>query len=239
MSGLFIAVLNMSISASFVALAVMLIRLLLKRAPKLFSYALWAVLYFRLICPLTIELPVRINPVSPQTIPQNIVQAASPAIHSGVAFLNSAVNDLLESALPPVAPANSINPVQFILEAGARVWLAGIIVLLIYAVCSYVRLGRSVRWAVRVEGIIYETDRVATPFVLGLARPRIYLPAGLAGGERDHILKHERTHLRRLDHLAKPLAFLITALHWFNPLVWVAYALLIEDMELMRCRYPI
>ncbi len=232
MSRLFIALLNVSLAASFVALAVMLVRLLLKRAPRVFSYALWAVVFFRLACPLAIEIPVRINPIAPQTVPQDIVYAQNPAIHSGVAFLNSAVNELMESALPPVAPENSINPLQLILEAGAYIWLAGITALLIYAAFSYMRIRRGVGWAVRVKENIYETDRIKTPFILGCVRPRIYIPSGLSAGELGYILNHEQIHIKRLDHLVKPLAFLIAVAHWFNPLAWLSFYLLVQDMEL-------
>lgn len=232
MSRLFIALLNVSLAASFVALAVMLVRLLLKRAPRVFSYALWAVVFFRLACPLAIEIPVRINLIAPQTVPQDIVYAQNPAINSGVAFLNSAVNELMESALPPVAPENSINPLQLILEAGAYIWLAGVLALLIYAAFSYMRIRRGVGWAVRIKENIFETECIKTPFVLGFVRPRIYIPSGLSAGELGYILKHEQVHIRRLDHFVKPLAFLVTAAHWFNPLVWLAYYLLVQDMEL-------
>ena len=232
MSKLFIALLNMSLTASFVILAVMFLRLLLKKAPRVFSYALWAVVFFRLACPLAIEIPVRINPIAPQTVPPDIVYVQNPAIHSGVAFLNSAVNDLMESTLPPVAPENSVNPVQLILEAGAYVWLAGILALLIYAAFSYMRIRRGVVWAVHIKENIFETECIKTPFVLGFVRPRIYIPSGLSAGELGYILKHEQAHIRRLDHLVKPLAFLITAAHWFNPLAWFAYYLLVQDMEL-------
>lgn len=232
MSGLFIAVLNMSFTAGFVILVVMLIRLPLKRAPRVFSYALWAVVFFRLICPVVLEVPVRINPISPQAIPQDIVYAPSPAVHSGLPLLNSTVNELMESALPPVAPESSVNPVQLILEAGAYLWLAGVFALLIYAAFSYMRIRRGVGWAVHIKENIFETECIKTPFVLGFVRPRIYIPSGLSAGELGYILKHEQAHIRRLDHLVKPLAFLITAVHWFNPLAWFAYYLLVQDMEL-------
>lgn len=232
MSGLFIAVLNMSFTASFVALAVLLLRLPLKKAPQVFSYALWAVVFFKLICPFTIEAPVSVNPIYPQAIPPDIVYAPAPAIHSGVAVLNRAVNGIMDSTLPPALPEQSVNPVQIILEAGAYIWLAGILILLIYAMADYIRIRRRLSWAVLVEGNIFETDRIKTPFVLGLIRPRIYLPTGLSAGERGYIVKHEQTHIRRLDYLVKPLAYLIAVLHWFNPLAWLSYSLMVKDMEL-------
>lgn len=232
MRSLFIAVLNMSFTASFVVIAVMLIRLLLKKAPRVFSYALWAVVFFKLICPFTIGASVTVNPISPQTIPQEIVYARKPAIHSGVVFLNRAVNGIMDSALPPAVPEQSVNPIQVILEAGAYIWLAGIIILLIYAVAGYIGIKRRVGWAILVKDNIFETDQIKTPFVLGFIRPKIYLPTGLPASELGYILEHEQIHIKRLDYLVKPFAFLITVAHWFNPLAWLSYSLLVKDMEL-------
>lgn len=232
MSGLFIGILNMSISASCVALIVMLIRLALRKAPKIYSYALWAVVFFRLICPFTIQLPVSAVPVQPQTIPHDIVRSASPSIQSGVPVVDHAVNTAIERSLPPSGPAKSINPVQAALEIGTYLWATGLLALLLYGIISYLRLKRRVTTAIRVHDNVYETDLIKTPFVLGFIRTKIYVPTGLRANEMEYVTAHERTHIRRLDYLIKPFAFLVTSVHWCNPIVWFSYTLMVRDMEL-------
>lgn len=232
MSKLFIEILNMSISASCVALIVMLIRIVLRKAPKIYSYALWAVVFFRLVCPFTVQLPVSAVPVQPRAISQNIVYSGSPSIQSGVPVVDDTINTVIERSLPPVNPANSVNPVQIVLEIGTLIWLAGFLALLLYGVLSYLRLKKQVMTAIRVHNNIYETDLIKTPFVLGFYRTRIYIPTGLAHKELEYVIAHERTHIRRLDYLIKPVAFLVTSAHWFNPLAWASYALMARDMEL-------
>jgi len=232
MSGLFIGILDMSISASCVALIVMLIRLALRKAPKIYSYALWAVVFFRLICPFTIQLPVSAIPVLPQTIPYDIVYSESPAIQSGVPAVDYAVNNAIERSLPPSSPAESVNPVQVALEIGAYLWTMCVLALLLYGIISYLRLKRRVTTAIRVHDNIYETDLIKTPFVLGFIHAKIYVPTGLSANEIEYVIEHERTHIRRLDYLIKPLAFLATSVYWFNPIIWFSYALMVKDMEL-------
>lgn len=234
MRNLFIAVLNMSLSASFVALAVTLLRLLLKKAPKVFSYALWAVVFFRLVCPFSFESAFSLLMLGPDTVPRDIVYAQNPVIESGGGFVDDTVNQVIQNTLPSVRPEASVNPMGIVVDIGSYIWLAGILLILGYSIFSYLRLWRRLACAALAEDSIYETDRVATPFVLGVLRPRIYLPLGLAGEERDYILRHERTHIRRGDHLIKPFGFLALTLHWFNPLIWLCYRLMCRDME-MSC----
>jgi beta-lactamase regulating signal transducer with metallopeptidase domain len=140
MSGLFIEFLNMSLSAGCVALIVMLIRLVLRKAPKIYSYALWAVVFFRLVCPFTIQLPVSAVPVQPQTIPQDIVYSESPSIQSGVPVVDHAVNTAIERSLPAASPINSVNPIQVVLEIAMYLWLTGVFALLLYGIISYLHL---------------------------------------------------------------------------------------------------
>ena len=231
MSGLFIKILNMSISASFVALVVMMIRLLIKKAPKKYSYALWAVVFFRFVCPFTIELPVSAVPVKPQTIPQDIAYSENSFIQS-VPAIDNAVNNVIAEQPPSDAPVRNTNTIQVVLWIGAAVWLTGILVLLLHGIYSYLRLYKKVYTAIRVQGNIYETDRIKTPFVLGFIHPKIYVPIGLSEQELLYATLHEQTHIKRWDYLIKPFAFLITSIYWFNPLAWAAYALMTRDMEL-------
>lgn len=229
MSGLLIGILNMSLSASYAALIVMLIRLILKKTPKNYSYALWAVVFFRFVCPFAIQSPVSAVPMQPQTIPRDIIYSESPSLQSGMPSVDHAVNTAIESSLPAVNPINSVNPVQTALGIGSYLWLAGVLALLLYGIISYLYLKKLIMTAIRVHDNIYETDLIKTPFVLGFVHANIYIPTGLGTKELEYVAAHERTHIRRLDYLIKPFAFLIACLHWFNPVVWVSYALMARD----------
>jgi len=232
MSVLFIFVLNMSITASFVAVAIMLVRLFLKKSPKIFSYALWGVLLFRLICPVSFDSIFGLLPANSDSIPQDIIYHQNPAISSGISMIDSAVNQTIQNSLPPVQPETSINPMGVIIDAGANIWLFGIAVMLCYVICSYIKVKRCLSTATIVEKNIFETDRIKTPFVMGFIKPRIYICAGLSEAELDYIICHEQTHIRRRDYLIKPLSFLVLAVHWFNPLIWISYFLMAKDLEL-------
>ncbi|NLT57604.1 MAG: hypothetical protein GXX99_01415 [Clostridiales bacterium] len=230
MECLWIAVLNQSLTASYVIVAILLARLLLRRAPRMISYALWAVAGLRLALPLSFESAFGLIPARPAPIPADLGLQAAPSIDSAVRLVDRAVG----GALPAAAPAASANPVQIWLTAGAWLWLAGMAVMLLRSAASVLRLKRQLRGAVPVGGNLYRAEGLQTPFVLGLLRPKIYLPAGLAQEEARHILLHEQTHIRRGDHLVKLLAYLLLCLHWFNPLAWVAFLLMGADME-MSC----
>lgn len=230
----FIAVLNMSLTASFVALAVMIVRLLLKKAPKVFSYALWILVLFRLICPFTIQSALSLIPVKPQAIPKSIVYSQAPVINSGIPFIDNRVNVAITNSVSQANPASSVSPIQTLMLVLACVWLVGIGVLLGYSLVSYYRLKYHLRTAIPVQGNIYETDRIKTAFVMGIISPKIYLPVGLSRMEFEYIVKHEQTHIKRFDYLIKPLAFIAVCVHWFNPVVWVSYIFAMGDME-MSC----
>ena len=229
MDKVFLSILNMSLTASFVIVVVCLARVFLRRAPKFISYALWAVVLFHLICPFKFESAFSLIPFNAQAIPTDITTQAVPRINSGIAIVDNAASGALP--VPDSALGTSASPLQIWTAIGAYVWLIGAVLLLIYAVIAYVRLKRRVSMAVRVEGNIYETDRIDSPFVLGFIRPRIYIPTGMGTTPYTHIIEHERTHIKRRDYLVSILAFTALALHWFNPLVWVAYTLMLHDME--------
>ena len=231
MSGVFIDVINMSISAGCVALIVVLIRLLLKKAPKKYAYMLWAIVFFRFIVPFTIQLPASAVPIAPNPIPQNIAFSESPSIQSGVAVIDNSVNSAIDEALATENRAERLNPIQLVLEIGSVIWLIGIIALLLYVVIGYLHLQKRVKTSIRVKDNIYETDRIKTPFVFGVIHPKIYVPIGIDSLESQHVIMHEQTHIARRDYIIKPLAFLAVTIHWFNPLVWVAYLLMAQDME--------
>ncbi len=230
MRELFLSVLNMSFTASYVILFVMLVRLLLKKAPKGISYVLWGVVAFRLIIPFSFESMFSLLPRSMNTVPisHDIIYQQSPPINSGLEVLDSFTSE----SLPAPTIGASINPLQIFIEVGAYLWILGIIVLLIYSLVSVLLLKRQLKSAELIEQNIFEAKNLKTPFVLGLISPKIYLPVGLNVEERGYILLHEKTHIHRKDYIIKMLAFLILSIHWFNPLVWIAFMLMNTDMEL-------
>lgn len=230
MADVFIKTLNMGIAASWLILAVVVLRILLKRAPKRFRLLLWAVVGLRLVLPVSIESALSLVP-SAQTLPEGVMYAAAPELNTGIAALNDAINPAFTAAFAP-EPAASANPLQVLLPVASVIWLAGAAAMLLWALVSWLRLRRRVAEAVRLEGNMFESERVASPFVLGLIRPRIYLPFGLDEGAREQVLTHERAHIARGDHVIKPIGWLILAVYWYNPLVWLAYALFCRDIEL-------
>ena len=153
-----------------------------------------------------------------------------PKVDIGISGINGVINDSLLWA-PRIA---SVSSLQDVIIIGSLIWLAGIVAMLTYSVVSYLRLKRRISTATRIFGNVFETDMVESPFVCGFIKPRIYLPVGLDQTNQTYVLKHERTHLRRFDHILKPFAFLVLAIHWFNPLAWLAFRLMSRDME-MSC----
>jgi beta-lactamase regulating signal transducer with metallopeptidase domain len=233
MDKLFLTILNMSLTGAFVIAAICLARLPLKKAPKTISYCLWAVAGFRLVFPLSIESIFSLIPFKAQPIPTDIALRAVPRSGSGIPFVNSAVSGMLPAAGQSAASA-SANPLQVWAEIGAWVWLAGAAAMLVYGVASYIRLSRKMRSAIRVEGNLFEADGIHSPFVLGVIKPKIYIPLYLSAQEREYVVLHERTHIRRRDHLIKFAAYFVLCLHWFNPFAWAAFLLMAADME-MSC----
>ncbi|TAH68293.1 MAG: hypothetical protein EWM47_08210, partial [Anaerolineaceae bacterium] len=230
MNRLFLAVINMSLTASYVIICVIFIRLLLKKAPKVISYALWGVVAFRLIIPFSFEsmfslIPRNTNAVS---IPHNIIYQETPQINNKIEVVDSLVN----KSLPTPTVGASVKTQQIYVVIGAYIWVLGIIALLVYSLLSIWLLKKQLKDAQLIEKNIYEANNLKTPFLLGLIRPKIYLPVGLNATEKSYILLHEQTHIRRKDNIIKILAFLILSFHWFNPLVWIAFKLMSTDMEL-------
>lgn len=230
MEGVFLKLLNMSISAGWVILAVMLIRVLFRKGPKWARCILWGIVGLRLICPISFESVLSLIP-SAETIPEEILLAKKPEIDSGVKVVNQIVNPILSGSLSP-NPGDSVNPMQVLSIVGAYIWVAGVFVLLLHALISYVRLKQKVVAAMPVEGNIYICDYVESPFILGVLRPRIYLPSALAWERVPYVISHERAHLKRGDQLWKPLGYLLLVVYWFHPLVWAAYVRLCRDIEL-------
>lgn len=231
LDALFLQILNMSFVASFVIVFVLAGRLLLKKLPKIFSYALWSVVLFRLICPFSFESVFSLLPAKANPFPLNIASFDVPKADTGITLIDNAINASLSA---PPDPSASANPLQILLFLGRVLWLMGIAILLIYSVISLVRLHIHLKDSIHDNTNIYTCTALRSPFVMGLIRPRIYLPASLTEKEKQYILLHEQTHIRRFDHVIKIISFFVLCLHWFNPLVWAAFFLSGRDME-MSC----
>ena len=229
MTDIFLGFLNRSLAAGILILAVVLVRLVFKKAPRWLLCALWALAAVRLVCPVSIESVLSLIP-SAEPVQPEIIVSAQPAITSGIPAVDAIVNPPLAAAFTP-SPAQSANPLQIWTFVAACVWLAGIAALLLYAAVSALRLRLRVRTAVRLEQSVYQSEFVPSPFILGVLRPRIYLPFGLEPDAQEMVLAHERAHLRRGDQLWKPLGYLILTAYWFNPLCWLAYILFCRDIE--------
>ena len=231
MSGIFLKLLNLSISASWLVLVVLALRLVLKRAPKWVNVLLWGMVALRLMLPFSIESALSLIP-SAETVSPEVVQFdPAPTITSGVEFIDNAVNPSLSESFA-AAPLASVNPLYVWTYLAGWVWLIGLAAMLAYALVSYLRLRRRVSASIPLWENIYVCDEVPSPFILGIVRPRIYLPSALDEAQRGSVLSHERAHLARRDHWWKPLGYALLAVYWFNPLLWLAYTLLCRDIEL-------
>ena len=225
MLDIFLQLLNMSLTASWIVLAVLVFRFLFPKTPKWISCLLWGIVALRLLMPMVMESTLSLIP-SGEVIPQDITVSQTPAIHSGIPVVNSAVNPLFAQQLAP-----ETHQLQKLLTVLAYIWLAGVWAMVLYSVATYLRLRWQVRASLCVRDHVYICDDVESPFVLGFFRPKIYLPSGLDEGQMPHVLAHENAHIRRRDHWWKPLGYGLLCLHWFNPLMWVAYIFLCRDIE--------
>ena len=230
MNELFLKIINMSISASWLILAVLILRLVLKKAPKWVNVLLWGIVAIRLICPFSFESALSLIP-SAETFPEKVISGPSFDVQTGITPVDNRINDYLGDRYfeGVTVPANNGNNIMTILTI---VWTIGILLLVAYTVISYWRLRRKVDTAVRYKDNIFQSENVKSPFVLGIIKPRIYLPFNMNGQDLEHVVAHEQAHIHRKDHWWKPFGFLLLTIHWFNPLVWLAYVLLCRDIEL-------
>ena len=285
MEMIFLNVFNRSLAAGWLILAVIVVRFLLKKAPRRLSCVLWAVVAVRLLCPFFPASSFSLIP-SGETISAEVVRfAPAPAIDSGIPALNEALNPMIGERFAP-APGTSVNPLYIWTAVAGIVWLVGVAVMAGYALLSSLRMRSVVREAVPLGmcGELYETgeagmcgesyetgeagmcgesyeagevgtcaephgarplktgaalpdnvwlcDAVRSPFILGIVRPKIYLPSGITREQMLCILAHEQAHVERLDHCLKPFGWLLLSVYWFHPLVWIAYMLFCRDLEL-------
>lgn len=231
MAAVFLKLLNLSISASWLVLAVLVLRLVSKRSPKWMNVLLWGMVALRLMLPFSIESALSLIPSAETLSPEVVRFDPAPTIMSGVEFIDNAVNPSLSESFA-AAPLASVNPLYVWTYLAGWVWLIGLGAMLLYALVSYLRLRRRVSVSLCVRENIYLCDAISSPFILGVVKPRIYLPSGLDEVQRQNVLSHERAHLARRDHWWKPLGFALLAVYWFNPVLWLAYALLCRDIEL-------
>lgn len=241
---LFNTFLNMSITGAYIIVAVMIIRIFLRKAPKVFSYCLWAIPALRLLLPFSfssvlsifnfISAPSESTPVNNVTsysyVPENIGTMPIPEISTGI----NAADKLINPALPAADITSSVNPMQIVEAFAAIVWVIGLTAMLIYFIVSLIKVNKQIMFSTKLDGNVFECENVRSPFVFGLIRPKIYLPCKMADNSRGYVVLHEQTHIKRFDHIIKFFSFAVLALHWYNPLVWIAFKLMTRDME-MSC----
>lgn len=223
-----VKLINTSISASWLILAIIILRFSFKNIPKSMRCALWGLVAVRLLLPFSIHSSLSLIP-SAEIIPENILYMDVTAVPQETAQ-DIAVNPILPGSAE--TPKNTASLFWKFDTYGTAVWLTGMTLIIAYALISYLRLRRIVSASLRLKGNIWICDQIDSPFILGLIRPRIYLPSSM---ERDiylYVIVHEQAHLQRLDHCWKPLGFVLLAVYWFNPLIWVSYILLCRDIEL-------
>lgn len=239
MEGIFLKIINMSIVGTIVIFIILFARLLLKNKPKIFSYLLWFPVFFRLICPVSFYFPYSVvgmfnkdtNYIETETI---LLENSS---HTSLSYQPNLSETVEISKTGSFLPNVSSQPVQdsfaSVLDILFIVWLMGVFILLIYSFLSVVSIYKRTDDATLITENIYETDKIKSPFVLGFI-PKIYIPVNIEKKDMHYIIAHEKTHIKRGDHIVKPFVFGITAIHWFNPFVWLAYSLMSKDME-MSC----
>lgn len=240
----FITFFNMSLTGSYIILAIILIRQLLQKAPKIFSYALWSIAGLRLIFPFSFSsvlsifnlfsMPVQSassgNVTVNNFVPDDIGMMKIPEISTGIKAADTVINPFL----PVPEITDSVNPMQIVTAVASVLWAAGIIAMAVYGFVSLVKVKKRVEFATKLDGNIFECERVRSPFVFGIFKPKIYLPCGMDEKQREFVILHEKNHIRRLDHITRLVSFAVLMLHWYNPLVWVGFNLMVRDME-MSC----
>ena len=233
MDAVFLKLFNMSIAASWLIIAVIALRLPLRKAPRWLHCVLWAIVAVRLICPFSLESSLSLIPSAEILSATSVRYAQEPAIDSGVLFIDNTLNPIIGESFAPT-PGASVNPMHIWMFAAGILWGIGFFGMLVYALVSFGRIRGKVREAIPLRDNIWLCDAVRSPFILGVLRPRIYLSSGTEEEQMKYILVHEQAHLKRRDHWWKPLGYLLLAVYWFNPLVWAAYILLCRDIE-MAC----
>lgn len=231
MTDIFLRLLNISITAGYLVVAVLLVRLLFKKAPKWIRGVLWAIVGVRLVFPFSVESIFSLIPSAEVISPDIVKHSTYPTISSGIRVVDNIVNPVIGSAFGS-EQAQSVSLLQIVADIAGVVWAVGLAAMLIYALVSAVRIKLQVRESVQISEGIFACDFVKSPFILGVIRPKIYIPSDMRPETADLIISHEKAHIRRGDHFWKPFGFLLLSVYWFNPLVWLAYIMLCRDIEL-------
>ena len=229
MEALFLKLVNMSINASWLVLAVLVLRFVLKKAPKSILCSLWALVALRLMLPVSFKSIFSLIP-SAEPLPEEFLYAAAPQLNTGIGSVDQALNPVIAESLAP-AELVSANPTQIYSFIFSQLWILGMVLMLLYLLVSYCILRRKVQICIRLDRTVRLCDHIDSPFILGIIRPKIYLPSHLDSLTAAHVLAHERAHLMRRDHWWKPLGFVLLSVYWFNPVLWLAYILLCRDIE--------
>lgn len=229
MNDLFLTLVNMSITATWAVLAFTVLRPLLKKVPKWVNCLLWGVVGLRLCLPFSFESALSLIP-SAETIPPNITISSNPQIDTGVDIVNNVVNPVISNAVAPY-PSYSVNPLMVVVGIASYIWVIGLILMVLYSLSSFLILKKKVSASVLYKDNIYYCDDIETPFILGIIKPKIYVPSGLNEQDLEFVLEHEKSHLKRKDHIIKPISFLILSVYWFNPAIWLWYIFLCRDIE--------
>jgi beta-lactamase regulating signal transducer with metallopeptidase domain len=230
MAGIFLKLFNMSITACWIVLAVVIFRVLFKKAPKWISCLLWGAVGLRLVLPVSLKSIFSLIP-SVQTVAPSTDSYGVPfEINTGIAVINSNIDEYLGSHYYE-GITRPVNNFSNIVEICGQIWIIGVIALLVYGLISYIRLAKKVAPSIKKEGNVYLCDGIGSPFILGIIRPKIYLPSDMSEEQAAFVVEHEKAHLKRRDHWWKPLGFLLLSVYWFNPVMWLAYVLLCRDIE--------
>lgn len=227
----FLKIVSMSLGASLVTAFVLILRFGMKKLPKIYSYFLWLIVFLRFLCPVTIQTVLGLIPIKTDAITYQGLTGSTPYVETGIGRLDVTLANTVSASSGPT-PTASVDPMQIYIWAGAWLWAFGVGIVLIYSIMSLVRLKQKVGMATLIADGVFETDQIKTPFLLGIIRPRIYIPTGLTAQERAYVVLHEKAHLKGKDQMIKPLAFLAVALHWFNPFAWLSFYLMTKDMEM-------
>ena len=238
----FSAVLNMSITASIAILVILLARIMLKPAPKIFSYALWAVVLFRLLCPVSLASQLSLMGLFPAPTTETgrieYVSFRVPNTEQPANAVDVPASDPSQRtgnrAEQSIAEGTAADSLDLLVSIAGVVWICGVAAMLFFHLFQLIRLRRKLTGSIPLKDNIYLADHIPAPFVMGLIHPKIYLPSAMSDAEQSYIIQHEKHHIRRCDHVIKLLAFAAVCIHWFNPLVWLAFALSGRDME-MSC----
>lgn len=229
MDAVFLKLLNVSVSASFLAVSVILFRLIFKKAPKALTVALWALVAVRLLCPVSIESNFSLIPNN-EVVPSEILTVDPTKVVDRVSF-DLVSNPVFSDTLNREVTVN-VDSFQFDMLLLSFVWLGGVALMLLYAVISYLRIYFKIKVSMNLKDNVYLCDKINTPFIFGVVQPKIFIPSGMDEETVNYVLAHEKAHLKRRDHLWKPLGFVLLSIYWFNPVMWISYILLCRDIEL-------